>query len=92
LHRLVQEVRLAETRLGQSEIGPAERELASREEFRVGVVAARGLKAGQSLLRKDIAFRKPAQGLLPYEAERYIGRRLVSDVRSGESLKPEHFA
>lgn len=90
--RLVQEVRLAEKRLGKPDIGPAESEFATREEFRVGVVAARELKAGQSLSRQDIAFRKPAQGLLPYQAERYIGRRLVHDVRFGESLKPEHFA
>jgi N-acetylneuraminate synthase/N,N'-diacetyllegionaminate synthase len=89
--RLVEEVRLAETRLGKADIGPAESELTIRGEFRIGLVAACALRAGQRLTTKDIAFRKPALGILPYEAERYIGQMLIKDVPPGECLKPEHF-
>ena len=92
LSTLVTEVRLAETRMGSAELTPAASELATKDDWRIGVVAARHLAVGDLLTRDDVAFRKPATGILPRELDRWLGRRLAVAVADNEPLRPEHFA
>lgn len=77
---LVQSVRRVEAMLGSPEkrIQPCE--------GRIGrsIVAARDLRAGQLLVPEDLAFKRPALGLRPYEAETLVGRRLARDIPCDE--------
>ena len=51
--------------------------------------AARNLRAGERIERSDIAALRPApcDGILPYEIDRVIGRRVLCAVAKGEHLR-----
>jgi N-acetylneuraminate synthase/sialic acid synthase len=53
------------------------------------IVAARDLPAGHTLTAKDLAFKSPADGLPPYEADRLLGRTLRTPVVADEALRLE---
>lgn len=86
---LVRRVRAAEQMLGQGELAPTRAEQRSREEFRLSCVAARDLAAGTVLAESDIAFRRPATGLPPKQADRLIGQSLMRNIRRGEPIHAE---
>lgn len=88
---LVRKVRIAETSLGRADIKPADGEMAIRDEFRIGLVAARELAAGSTLTEDMVAFRKPAKGLLPRDLPDYLGRRLAAAVDKEQPLRHEDF-
>lgn len=81
---LVRSVRRAETMLGTSEkrVQPCE--------GRIGrsIVAARDLYAGCLLTRADLAFKRPAGGLRPSEADGLVGRRLARNVACDDLITP----
>ena len=83
---LVRRVRTAEQVLGQGELAPTRAEQRSREEFRLSCVAARDLASGTFLVESDIAFRRPATGLPPKQADRLIGQSLMRNIRRGEPI------
>jgi len=91
MKRLVSEVRQAELRLGNSDVAPSLCEMASRDEYRLGIVAVKNLERGQILSKQDVAFRKPCRGLLPKEIDIYLGRPIKVAVDFGEPIKAEHF-
>lgn len=91
METLVQEVRRAEMRMGGREIVPAYGELSIRDEYRLGLVAKRDLKPGEILTYEDVAFRKPARGLLPKHLDEYLGRPLSEPVACGDFLSKDHF-
>lgn len=43
---------------------------------RQSIVTRRALPAGETLRREDLTFKRPGTGLLPFEIERVLGRRL----------------
>lgn len=88
---LVNEVRRAESCLGDAAIKPAKGEMATRNEYRIGLVAAKDLAAGDSLTEDMVAFRKPAHGLLPRDLPNYLGRRLAGPVVKEQTLCQEDF-
>ncbi|QIA26698.1 N-acetylneuraminate synthase [Thermaerobacter sp. PB12/4term] len=70
---------------GYKTIAPSEKEL--RLLGRRGAVAARDLSAGSVLGATDISFKRPARGISPMEAERFlVGRRLVHDLRKDDPI------
>ena len=87
--QLVDAVRTVEAQLGTTEIGPVPSEQEGRLNYRLSCVAARDLPAGHRLETKDIAYRRPGDGLLPKEAERLLGRPLARAVAVGQALKVE---
>ncbi|NQU59152.1 MAG: N-acetylneuraminate synthase family protein [Rhodospirillales bacterium] len=89
--KLVAQVRLAETSLGRADIRPADGEMAIRDEFRIGLVAAKKIAAGSTLTEDMVAFRKPAKGLLPRDLPNYLGRRLGAEVDKEHPLSAEDF-
>lgn len=51
------------------------------------IVAAKNLKAGKIIKRADLAFKSPFDGLLPYEAEKFYGKRLKLNLKKDQSLQ-----
>ncbi len=91
LRRYVQDIRDAEKRMGSPRIAPAQGEQKNRDEFRLSVVAARDLSVGQIIEVRDLMFAKPGTGLPPKEAERIIGRRLVTPLKAGTPFQHTYF-
>jgi len=88
---LVRRVRAAETMLGCGDLKPATAELAARETFRLSCTASRDLPAGTLIQLADIAFRRPATGLPPSQADLLVGRSLNVPLRKGETFQSGHF-
>lgn len=89
LRTLVETVRTMEASLGDAELGLAPSELAGRHDFRLSCVAARPLPARHRLEEKDVAFRRPGNGVPPKEIGRLVGRALKQPVEEGDVLLPE---
>ncbi len=83
---LVEQIRLAESRMGNSVLEPANSEMQVRDQWRLGLVWNRDIKAKDVVLESDIAIRKPATGLRPKEIDSVIGQKIVKNCKKGESV------
>ena len=92
LSELVREIRLAELRMGSPNIDSAECEESYKNQYRIGVVAARDLFPGQILQSDDVLFRKPLAGIRPRDIEGYYGRKLLAEIRQHQTIKAEYFS
>ena len=90
--KLVEEVRTAESRLGNPDIVPDQIEEQGRLKCRVGIVAAEDIQQETVLAQNMVSFRRPATGLLPKQLSHYLGRKVVRSITAGESLKTEDFS
>lgn len=61
-------------------------ELEKRTSFRRQMVAARALRAGETVGADDVEFKRPGSGIQPDELEYVVGRRLVRDVAVDEEV------
>lgn len=78
--RMVAAVRKMEIALGDGgyELGAAEAKY--RATFKAYIVSSRDLPQGRLLAADDFAFKRAAGGLLPSEAAKLLGRRIIRDV------------
>ena len=83
---LVEQIRLAESRMGNSVLEPANSEMQVRDQWRLGLVWDRDVKKGSDISAQDIAIRKPATGLRPKEIDSVIGQKIVKNCKKGESV------
>jgi N-acetylneuraminate synthase/N,N'-diacetyllegionaminate synthase len=83
LTALVREVRRLEKELGHSafELSAAEREMA--ELCHRSIVIARDLPAGHIIGEDDLAYKRPGSGLMPYDADKVVGRRCRTNLAAG---------
>jgi N,N'-diacetyllegionaminate synthase len=88
---LADAVRTLEKSLGTSVVGPARSETEGRLGYRLSCVAARDLRAGDTLSDADVVFRRPGTGLPPAVAPWFVNRRLGRDVPRGKVLEPSDF-
>ncbi|MBW8000463.1 MAG: N-acetylneuraminate synthase [Planctomycetes bacterium] len=89
---LVREIRDAEKRMGAKNISPAKGEMCHKDQSRIGLVAARDIQAGSVLVTEDVAYRKPALGLLPKQLNDVLGRVASVSISSGEPLRSEQLS
>lgn len=54
------------------------------------IVAARSLKAGQTIRRADLTFKSPFEGLLPYKADKFYGKVLKAPLKKDQPIKFEY--
>jgi N-acetylneuraminate synthase/N,N'-diacetyllegionaminate synthase len=84
---LVRGIRRVESALGDGDKRPAPSELDTRRVARKSLVAARALRAGESLTASAVAVKRPGTGIAPADLERALGRRLRRDVAADEVLE-----
>ena len=89
---LVEQIRLAESRMGNSVLEPANSEMQVRDQWRLGLVWDRDVKKGSDISAQDIAIRKPATGLRPKEIDSVIGQKIVKNCKKGVSVLKTDFA
>lgn len=80
LARLIAQIRIVESALGDGIKRPAPCERDTAEVARRSLVAARDLPAGQVLTAADLAMKRPGTGMPPAARERLIGRRLAKPL------------
>ena len=86
LRELVAGIRRFERQRGSVTIAPTASEAAGRAQFRLSCVAARDLPVGHCLESRDIAFRRPGDGLPPKAIDRLVGRRLQRAAVVGQRI------
>lgn len=87
---------LDKMRLASAAMGVEDPELTLEEErmkyvSRKGSYAKRDMASGEILSQDSVVFRRPMQGLEPFEIHSYIGRRLSRDLSAGEALNALDF-
>lgn len=88
--KMVEDVRNAETSLGDTIRRPSPKELAWRESTRKSIVAREDLPEGEVLRLENVTFkRRVPLGIGPLEAERILGKRLKRAINKDDPIGPE---
>lgn len=88
LTALVRELRRLEAHFGSARLHPARGEPEMAKIARRSIVFKRDLPAGHCVTDDDLGYRRPGNGLMPYERHRLLGRRLKNDVTAGTQAAP----
>lgn len=86
LANLVSGIRRLEKSLGDPAIIPANGELEMRRIARRSIVAARDLPAGHVISESDLAYQRPGGGLMPYEKDQVVGRKVQVAIAANEMI------
>jgi len=88
--KMVEDLRSAETCMGNALREPSAKELAWRETTRKSLVAREDLPAGTILTEKNVAMkRRTPLGIGPLDAESILGKRLARPVKRNDPLTLE---
>ncbi len=85
LHRLVNDIRLAESSIGQASYGPAASEKGSLK-FRRSLFFVKEMRQGDVVTAENIRVIRPGHGLAPKEIGKVLGKRLKKAVGRGEPV------
>lgn len=88
LGAMVSAIRDVEAALGDGVKRPMPSEERNRDIARKSLVAARDVKAGHTLDHADLALKRPASGISPFEYWDYVGRRATRDYAADEAIEP----
>jgi sialic acid synthase SpsE len=84
--RLVRAIRSVEAALGDGEKRPMPSELDARRVARKSLVAARPIRAGETLTADLVAIKRPGSGISPADLPRVLGRIVRRDLAADELL------
>lgn len=83
---LVRAIRAVESALGDGEKRPMPSEADTRRVARRSLVAARSIRAGETLTAELVAIRRPGTGISPAELDRALGRTAKRDLQADEVI------
>jgi N,N'-diacetyllegionaminate synthase len=83
---LVKQIRLAESRMGSSQLEPAKSEINVRNQWQLGLVWDKDLTIGTIITSEDIAIRKPSHELKPKDLGSVIGCNTLKTCKKGEPV------
>jgi N,N'-diacetyllegionaminate synthase len=86
LAAVVEAVRHVELALGDGVKAPAPCEVKNIAIARKSVVAERDLEPGERVEPRDVAVKRPGDGISPADLERVIGRSVVRPLRAGDVI------
>ncbi len=92
--RMVSLIRNYEKAIGTGALEAYEAEQTYRKKMKKYIVAARDLKAGETIRLSDMAFKRNQNetGLSPSEAEGLIGKKIITNISENEIIKLERLA
>jgi N,N'-diacetyllegionaminate synthase len=90
LAQLVKEVRYLEAGLGNGTLGRTEQETEMAELCHRSIVAARDIKANQTISLEDIGYQRPGTGLKPYRYPEIVGLQAHGSIKAGTLLSLDH--
>lgn len=84
MKKLVRDLRRVPLALGTGIKEPVDIEKAPIEKMRKAIYSGADLKAGHVIQYTDLVFKCPGSGLLPYEIDRLVGKKLCRDISEDE--------
>ncbi len=88
---LVKLIRRAQVCMGSGDKVITPIEAQTRAKYRVSMVSARPLKAGEILVEDMICYKNPGTGIAAIEESNFIGRKLGRDVDGNRLIDPTDF-
>lgn len=89
LKKMVANVRLAETVLGNGSLGVARQEEAARNSARRSIVAERPIRQGEVIESSMLGMKRPADGLPGWMMDHVVGKRAKRDIEADEAISLE---
>lgn len=86
LKKMVQNIRLAEKVLGESEVKVYEYEKTARLNARRSLVAEVSIKAGETVTSEMIAVKRPGNGLAPDQIDFVIGKKIKTNIEKDDQI------
>ena len=86
LKKMVQNVRLAESVLGDSALGVAETENSARTSARRSIVAERNIERGETIESSMLGMKRPAEGLPGWMMDALIGQRAKTNIQADQAV------
>jgi N-acetylneuraminate synthase len=83
LKRMVENIRITESAIGNGRKIPSTREREVAKVARRSVAAARTIAAGQEITAEDVTFLRPGTGIAPADAHLVLGRKLKHPLERG---------
>jgi N-acetylneuraminate synthase len=87
LKKMVDNIRLTETVLGNGELGIASSEEKAWNSARRSIVAEVPIKAGQLITEKMLGLKRPADGLLGDKLHLVVGKKAARDIDADEKIQ-----
>ena len=87
MRKLVRDLRRARIAFGDGTKKVYDSEKQSLMKMRKKIVAARNLPKGHIIKKGDLVFKSPGDGLLPYHADHFYGKKLKVSLKEDDNLK-----
>lgn len=91
LKKMVSNIRLTETVIGDGELGVAQSEKKAWESARRSIVAERDILKGSVIAKEDLGFKRPGTGLPASSYSEIIGRTAVIDIKADQMIHFDMF-
>lgn len=91
LKEMVKAIRNIKMALGDGIKKPNDSEIEIMKVVRRSLIAARDIRAGETIKESDITIKRPGTGILPKFKEIVIGMKLVNDIKQDEPFRWENF-
>ena len=86
LRKMVQNVRLAESVLGDGALGVAEAESSARNNARRSIVAERDIQCGETIESSMLGMKRPAEGLPGWMMDALSGKRAKTNIQADQAI------
>lgn len=86
LEKMIKNIRLTESVLGDSAITPQDAEMNARENARRSIVANIKIKSGTIISSDMLGMKRPADGLPGYKIDSVIGKKAIIDIEVDQSI------
>lgn len=86
LKKMIQNVRLAESVLGDGALGVAEAENSARHSARRSIVAERDIRRGETIESSMLGMKRPADGLPGWMMDALIGQRAKTNIQADQAI------
>ncbi len=86
LKMMIENVRVAETVLGDENMDVTEAEKPAREKARRSIVAAAAISEGTVITSDMLAMKRPADGLPGFMMDKVIGKKAIRDIAEDETI------
>jgi len=87
----VEKIKEGFLRLGSQKIKPANVEKKFMNKVRLGVMINKNLLKNQKFKKEDFIYQKNCDGILPRDISKYIGKRILKNVKKGSVLRKNLF-
>lgn len=84
--KVVEMIRLAEQMSGKETLNYGEGEKKARIEFRRSIVANQNIPKGTVINKDMIAFKRPGNGLKPYEIDKILGKKAKENIKANSYI------